>query len=124
MARRPKCLTTGLKRAGLNPLDRRQFMELCAGSLAAVAVGCGRTREHDRRSTLTILYPGDEWILGPAEDMQAKLLMFLPLAGRNAKGELEGRLAESWDHSADYRTWTVRLRRDIRWHDEIGRAHV
>jgi peptide/nickel transport system substrate-binding protein len=30
---------------------------------------------------------------------------------------LEGRLAERWEHSADFRTWTIRLRDNIRWHD-------
>src|SRR5262249_49553450 len=37
----------------------------------------------------------------------------------NTTGELEGRLAESWEHSRDYRTWTIRLRDGIRWHDGV-----
>ncbi|HVS12169.1 MAG TPA: pseudouridine synthase, partial [Planctomycetota bacterium] len=49
----------------------------------------------------------------------AKFLVFLPLAARNANGELEGRLAERWEHSPDYRDWTVHLRRDVRWHDGV-----
>ena len=49
--------------------------------------------------------------------MPAKFLVFLPLVTRNEKGELEGRLAQSWEHSADYREWTYYLRRGVRWHD-------
>ncbi|MGH9367245.1 MAG: ABC transporter substrate-binding protein [Thermoanaerobaculia bacterium] len=39
--------------------------------------------------------------------------------GGNEKGELEGRLAESWQHSSDFRTWTVHLRKNVRWHDGV-----
>jgi ABC-type transport system substrate-binding protein len=85
--------------------------------LALGAVRCGRDRSAGRSSQLVILYPGDEWVLGPTADMQAKLLVFLPLAGRNGKGELVGRLVESWEHTPDYGTWTVRLRKGIQWHD-------
>jgi len=43
--------------------------------------------------------------------------VFLPLVSRNANGELEGRLARSWEHSPDYHTWTIHLRSDVRWQD-------
>jgi peptide/nickel transport system substrate-binding protein len=32
-------------------------------------------------------------------------------------GNRVGRLATSWEPSADYREWTYRLRTDVRWHD-------
>ena len=44
-------------------------------------------------------------------------LVFLPLVSRNEEGELEGRLARRWEHSPDYRIWTIHLRTDVRWHD-------
>ncbi len=46
-------------------------------------------------------------------------LVFLPLVARNTDGELEGRLAERWEHSPDYRSWTVHLRQGVRWHDGV-----
>jgi peptide/nickel transport system substrate-binding protein len=46
-------------------------------------------------------------------------LLFLGLAWPNENGELEGRLARSWEHSPDYRTWTIHLRTGIRWHDGV-----
>ncbi len=107
------------QRGLLRQIVRRQWILECASLLALAAAGCRRERAQGRSSRLTILYPGDEWILGPAADMQAKLLVFLPLAGRNSKGELERRLAQSWEHSPDYRTWTVHLRPDVRWHDGV-----
>jgi len=76
-------------------------------------------RADTRRSTVTILYPSNEWVLGPSEDEAPKFLVFLPLVMLNENGALEGRLAESWEHSPDYRTWTIHLRTDVRWHDGV-----
>lgn len=70
-------------------------------------------------STLTILYPGNEWVLGPYEDEVPKFLLFLPLVERAADGRIVGRLARSWEHSDDYSTWTFRIRTDVRWHDGV-----
>jgi len=44
-------------------------------------------------------------------------LTFLPLATLNEKGVLEGRLARSWEHSADFKEWTYHLRTGVRWDD-------
>ncbi|HYN81762.1 MAG TPA: ABC transporter substrate-binding protein [Gemmatimonadaceae bacterium] len=65
---------------------------------------------------MTVLLPGDEstiWSDAP------QFLLFLPLVARNEKGEVEGRLARSWEHSPDYRSWTIHLRTDVRWHDGV-----
>lgn len=70
-----------------------------------------------RRTTLTVLYPADEYSW--AVYVPSQFLVFLPLAARNAAGELEGRLARSWQTSPDFRTWTVHLRTDVRWHDGV-----
>src|SRR5579864_391445 len=102
-------------------IGRRQFMRMSVGSLAMSAFGCGQRRDETRteHSTLTILTEQDEWDLGPGQDDPPKLLVFLPLVARNGMGEIEGRLAESWEHSPDYHTWTVHLRKDMRWHDGV-----
>lgn len=88
---------------------------LCA---TAVVCSCGDQPTH-RANTLTVLYPppSDERVLGLPYDTEAKFLVFLPLTTENVHGELEGRLARSWEHSPDYRSWTVHLRSDVRWHD-------
>ncbi len=108
------------KMASLRSIDRREFLQLFAGSLALAAVGCDRDRDRAlaAQSTITVFY-FEEAALGPSWDMPAKFLVFLPLVARNAMGELEGRLAERWEHSPDYRDWTVHLRKDVRWHDGV-----
>lgn len=93
----------------------------------SVAAGCGPQEDATVRSgdrareagedTLTVLYPGDERILSPITAMPAKFLVFLPLVERDEAGDLRGLLARSWEHSQDYREWTVQLRTDVRWHD-------
>lgn len=95
-------------------INRRKFIQLCAGSLALAATGCGRSKDraYSRGSTLTVLFPGDEryWPKG---------IVFLQMALPDENGEWQGRLAKSWDHSPDYRTWTYHLRTDVRWHDGV-----
>jgi peptide/nickel transport system substrate-binding protein len=97
----------------LKPISRRKWML----GAAAGAAGCGRRRHPPDPNSITVLYPYDEYVLGPGDDMPARQLVFLPLVAWNTRGELEGRLAEGWEHSPDYRTWTIRLRDGIRWHD-------
>lgn len=54
---------------------------------------------------------------GPFGD--TRLLLFLPLTTDEVYegGEPKPALAERWEHSADYREWTVFLRPGVRWHD-------
>ena len=85
--------------------------------IAAASAGCRGNHHRAQGSTITVLYPIDE--RGLASGLPSQFLVFLPLVTRNVKGELEGRLAESWDHSSDYRTWTVHLRKDVRWQDGV-----
>ncbi len=93
------------------------WMIMCAYVLALVASGCGAggDRAYSRGSTVTILYQGDERAVG----WHGRFLMFLPLVSYNENLELEGRLVERWEHSPDYRQWTLHLRTDVRWHDGV-----
>lgn len=96
----------------------------CACVLALAALGCSRSddRAASDRSTLTVLYPFDERVLGAegrAFYSPAQFLVFLPLVTESAEGELEPRLARSWENSPDHRTWLVHLRTDVRWHDGV-----
>ncbi|HUG42390.1 MAG TPA: ABC transporter substrate-binding protein [Longimicrobiales bacterium] len=49
---------------------------------------------------------------------QSRYLLFLPLVTLEGL-EVRPRLARSWEHSPDYRTWTFHLREDVRWHDGV-----
>jgi len=88
--------------------------------MAAIgAAGCRLRDDRDdfRNATATIAY--EERALQPDYDEPDKRLVFLPLVVENEAGELEGRLAERWTHSADYREWTYHLRPGLRWHDGV-----
>lgn len=98
-------------------IGRREFVGMCAGSLALAAVGCHRGDEGGR-DTLRILFPGETEETLYTES-PSQFLMYLPLVARNIKGELEGWLAQSWEHSPDYQSWTVHLRRGVRWADGV-----
>jgi len=103
------------------PLFGRFFMLIMIFLIVFGSIQCGRGDDQTKTntSTITILYPGDETLLNHCEDWDLRLLVFLPLVSYNQDGEIEGRLAESWEHSPDYRNWTVHLRKDIRWHDGV-----
>ncbi len=86
--------------------------------IAGLGFGCGSASEDaDRSSTMTILWD-------QSNDIDAirlggpKYLLFLPLVNRYGP-EIRPRLAESWERSPDYRTWTLHLREDVRWHDGV-----
>jgi len=97
---------------------KHSFKWLGAASLVLVAAGCTEPQSTNADNTLTVA-----WELGDLADAftdnSPMYLLFLPLVARNADGELEGRLAERWEHSPDYRNWTVHLRQGVRWHDGV-----
>lgn len=98
-------------------------LTVCPPALAALVMACGGVEGPAPRAdgtSLTVLYPGDERVLGPAFVMPAQSLMFSTLVDRDETGELRGRLARSWEHSPDYRSWTIHLRKDVRWHDGVA----
>ena len=102
-------------------ITRLKWVVTCVCCMTLAVAGCDRGEDpaYSGGSTITVLYPTDERALGPEYDLPAQFLMFLPLVARNIDGELEGRLAHSWEPSSDYRTWTIRLRTDVRWHDGV-----
>ncbi len=88
---------------------------VCLAILAGISCGGSEDRAYARGSTVTIAV-SDASVLLP-DETDADFLVFLPLVTWDEKGELEGRLATSWEHSDDYREWTYHLRTDVRWHD-------
>ena len=94
----------------------------CACVLALAAPGCnrrGEDRAYSRGSTVIVAYCCGERVLNPYFERPAQHLVFLPLVALDENGELDGRLARSWEHSPDYREWTYHLRTDVRWHDGV-----
>jgi peptide/nickel transport system substrate-binding protein len=87
--------------------------------LALGVVGCARRDDRDKSRSITATIAYEERALQPDYDEPDKRLVFLPLVVENDKGELEGRLAERWEHSPDYREWTYHLRPGLRWHDGV-----
>jgi peptide/nickel transport system substrate-binding protein len=86
----------------------------------ALSVACGpgasdQPEDLAKTTTLTVLNPGGDGIFGP--DWPAKFLVFLPLIRSAADGSLEGQLAQSWEHTPDYRSWVFHLRSGLKWHD-------
>lgn len=108
-------------------IGRREFV---AGSvLGALAGGAGLASAQGaaagkpvRGGNLNVGYPGDPKIYNGfvyenipqypiMHNVVSKLLWW------NAKGEIEGDLAEKWQQSADLKDITFTLRRGVKWHD-------
>jgi peptide/nickel transport system substrate-binding protein len=91
--------------------------------IALALVSCGEARSSfPEANTITVLYPGDISMLGPASDDVPKFLISLPLVNYEPGsycGQPTPALAESWESSADFREWTIELRPDVLWHDGV-----
>ena len=96
--------------------------------LACLAFGFGGCRSDARDGgsprTLRVLYDADERSLYPGSDDVPLRLVFSPLVSyamleNGFCWEPEQGLAERWEHSPDWRTWTVWLREGLRWHDGV-----
>lgn len=103
------------------PLVRRVSLALACAWLLASSMACARVEDRTRSgvSTVAVAYCCGDRVLSPAMDTNARLLVFLPLAEFDDRGQLEGRLARRWEHSQDYQEWTYHLRTDVRWHDGV-----
>ena len=116
MARRSREGLTPQRRALLAAIARREWL---LQMLALAAAGCGQVKDraYARGNTVIVAVPGDGGYLNPTPWFDDPLwLAFLPLMAMNDKVEWEGRLAERWEHSSDYREWTYYLRPGVRWH--------
>lgn len=92
---------------------------LCLTALANIH--CSRGKQvKEVESKVTVLWKGgNEYFLNTFMGGGVDHLVFLPLFATNENGERIPLLAESVEHSADYRTWTVSLRKDVKWHDGV-----
>ncbi len=109
----------------MSPLGRPGMLgaAICA-AICAVAFACGGGDAPRRSpgSAVTILYddPGDEFFLNPNRWHLAQFPVFLTLTTDELdEGGPQPRLARRWEHSPDYREWTLHLRPDVKWHDGV-----
>ncbi|MEJ2312643.1 MAG: ABC transporter substrate-binding protein [Gemmatimonadales bacterium] len=88
--------------------------------ILAGAAACERSEDRAlaRGSTLVMAVPDFEAVKPDNWDLD--FLTFLPLAKRGERGDLEGQLARSWEHSADHREYTFHLRTDVSWDDGVS----
>lgn len=87
--------------------------------LAWLAAACAPPAGSGGASTVTLLYCCGVWSVSPSEDEATKFLLFPPLVERDSTGTLHPKLARRWEHSDDYREWTVWLRSDAMWEDGV-----
>jgi peptide/nickel transport system substrate-binding protein len=87
--------------------------------LAGCAPGDRESNTDTAPATLTIHYESDERVFSPAHWVQHRFLVFATLFRWDENGKMQGWLADRWEHSDDYRTWTYHLRENARWHDGV-----
>lgn len=100
-------------------MRQKVLVSICILLVLLVASQCRKSDTTQfGKNTLTFLLPrGNEKIITPIWVQEPMFLVFLPLSVWNNEGRLDGVLAESWEPSEDFKTWTVRLRKGIQWHD-------
>lgn len=109
-------------RGGIRSIGSRA--PLLALTVFVLAAGCGGPPSADDESTLRILYATDEGSLYPGSDDVPKHLFFLSFVGFESSGDSQcgsprPELADRWEHSPDWREWTLYLRKEVRWHDGV-----
>ncbi|MGQ0732279.1 MAG: ABC transporter substrate-binding protein [Acidobacteriota bacterium] len=110
-------LSRNPRRVVLTDIARREWL---LHLLVLTAAGCRRsTHPTDARRNTLIVALSESFPRPLCPDYSGERLVFLPLVTRNEKGDRQGCLATSWEHSADYGEWTYRLRPDVRWHDGV-----
>ncbi|HYN81765.1 MAG TPA: ABC transporter substrate-binding protein [Gemmatimonadaceae bacterium] len=108
-------LTLGVTRIGT------PFWRLAATLVLSLGpIACGRPDDpaYDRGSTVVMAVSDVREVL-PDAGPDLDFLFFLRLATWDERGELQGRLARSWEHSADHKEYTFHLRTDVRWQDGV-----
>ena len=108
-----------LRDAVLAGIARREWL-LRMLALGA-AVSCRRSDDpaYARGNTLVMAVSSVEDVKPDVTDLDLLLFPRLAAPDESQSAELEPRLAQSWEHSPDYREWTYHLRTDVRWSDGV-----
>ncbi len=85
--------------------------------LGSLACARGEDPAYARGTTVVMAVANVEDVKPDQWDLD--FLTFLTLAKQNEHGELEGRLARSWEHSPDHREYTFHLRTEVLWDDGV-----
>lgn len=98
---------------------RTRGLQFLACSLTVALAACGRPEDPAlaRGSTVVMAIPDVEAVKPDQWDLD--FLTFLPLAKESVRGELEGYLARSWEHTPDHREYTFHLRTGLQWDDGV-----
>ena len=105
------------RQAVLAAIARREWL---LQLLALGAAGCRRRTDdpaYSRGNTLVMAYPEDESLR--YDDLSVQSLYLPRLTAEDENGGLQLLLAQSWEHSADYRECTYHLRTNVRWSDGV-----
>ena len=107
------------KQTGLTAVLRAA---LVAGASLLVAAGTAGAQKQGGSITVgtELDIPGFDPVKVGAFDTSAQMaaaLIFDTLTGRNNEGGVVPKLAVSWTHSDDYKTWTFKLRSGVTFHD-------
>ena len=92
---------------------------LVVGFIASCTPGDRTPEPGSTPSTITFHYNMDERVFSPAQWTNYRSLVFATLVRWDENGEMQGWLADHWEHSEDYRTWTYHIRENARWHDGV-----
>lgn len=92
---------------------------LCLSALANIHCSRDKQVQASESKVTLLIRGGDEYFLNTLMGYSGDHLVFLPLFTTNKNGEMIPKLAESVGYSADYRTWTISLRKDVKWHDGV-----
>jgi len=102
---------------------RRRLPTVALGVMAAILASAPALAQK-KGGTLTVGLeldiPGFDPLKVGVFDTSAQMaaaLIFDTLTGRDGEGAVVPKLALSWTHSDDYKTWTFRLRSNVTFHD-------
>ena len=95
---------------------------LVAGASLVITAGTAQAQRHGGSITLgtELDIPGLDPVKVGVFDTSAQIaaaLIFDTLTGRDKNGDVVPKLALSWSHSDDYKTWTFKLRSGVYFHD-------
>jgi len=108
----------------MTQIRRRNGLWAVAVAITGIAMLTGPASAQKRGGNITVgleldipgLDPLKVGVYDTAAEMAA-VLIFDTLAKLDDSGKAVGRLAQSWTHSDDFKTWTFKLRSGVKFHD-------
>ncbi|OWA34201.1 nickel ABC transporter, nickel/metallophore periplasmic binding protein [Saccharibacillus sp. O16] len=96
-------------------------LSACSGKEQPKAAAGSSAQEQASAKTITISWPRDIGTMNPhtynPSQLFAQSMLYEPLVSYGKNGKLEPALAESWDISADGKTYTFHLRPNVKFSD-------